>query len=232
MNNKKRLLCIAILTILAATAYAQQYDPESDFQVKKISDGKSVAITKYVGSKQIVRIPPTFQGLPVTLIGYEAFGKCTSLINVTIPDSVTTIGQYAFFYCTNLTSVTIPNGIIDYMAFRSCISLTSVTIGIGVTDIGEYAFGECTSLTSVIIPKSVKSIEQFAFGDCTKLTSVTFHGNIHKDLFGCEYDYEWDWFFEGESPFLGDLKEKYLAGGPGTYTTTAPVNKNSKWTKK
>jgi len=28
------------------------------------------------------------------------------------------------------------------------------------------------------------------------------------------------------------LQEKYLAGGIGTYTTTAPVNENSKWTKK
>jgi len=28
------------------------------------------------------------------------------------------------------------------------------------------------------------------------------------------------------------LKSKYLAGGKGTYTTTAPVDKNSTWTKK
>jgi len=27
------------------------------------------------------------------------------------------------------------------------------------------------------------------------------------------------------------LKEKYLAEGIGTYTTTAPVNYDSKWTK-
>jgi len=33
------------------------------------------------------------------------------------------------------------------------------------------------------------------------------------------------------SPRDGDLREKYLAGGIGTYTTTAPVNDFSKWTK-
>jgi len=32
--------------------------------------------------------------------------------------------------------------------------------------------------------------------------------------------------------FNGDLHEKYLAGGIGTYTTTAPVNNKSIWKKK
>jgi hypothetical protein len=27
------------------------------------------------------------------------------------------------------------------------------------------------------------------------------------------------------------LRAKYLAGGIGTYTTTAPVDRNAKWTK-
>jgi len=34
------------------------------------------------------------------------------------------------------------------------------------------------------------------------------------------------------SPFLGDLRDKYLSGSKGTYTTTAPVDENSVWTKK
>jgi hypothetical protein len=30
---------------------------------------------------------------------------------------------------------------------------------------------------------------------------------------------------------LGNLREKYLAGGRGRYTTTVPVNDDSVWTK-
>jgi hypothetical protein len=30
---------------------------------------------------------------------------------------------------------------------------------------------------------------------------------------------------------LGDLRNKYLAGGMGTYTTTAPVSQSSVWRK-
>ena len=41
----------------------------------------------------------------LTEIGWAAFGLCTSLISVTIPDSVTTIGEAAFAECESLTSV-------------------------------------------------------------------------------------------------------------------------------
>ena len=81
-----------------------------------------------------------------------AFYGITSLISVSIPDSVTSIGQYTFAACTSLTRVTIPSS---------------------VTSIGSNAFSGCTSLTSVTIPNSVTSIGSDAFHNCTSLTSVT-----------------------------------------------------------
>ena len=44
----------------------------------------------------------------MTSIGYSAFGGCTSLTSVVIPDSVASIGDRAFYNCSVLTSVTIP----------------------------------------------------------------------------------------------------------------------------
>src|SRR5207237_2448127 len=57
--------------------------------------------------------------------GYSAFGVCSGLTSVTIPNSVTSIGDYAFGVCSGLTSVTIPNS---------------------VTSFGDYAFYYCTNL--------------------------------------------------------------------------------------
>jgi len=60
-----------------------------------------------------------------------------------------------------------------------------------------------------------------AFSSCTSLTSITFQALIASNNFGRGMF----------GSFYGDLREKYLAGGIGTYTTTAPVSINSVWTK-
>ena len=91
-------------------------------------------------------------GSGVTSIGKYAFYGCTSLTEVTLPDSVTVIGNYAFYGCTGLTSVTIPNS---------------------VTSIGNSAFRSCTGLTSVTIPNSVTNIKYLAFKNCSNLAEAT-----------------------------------------------------------
>ena len=62
----------------------------------------------------------------VTSIGEKVFYNCSSLTNITIPDSVTSIGSYAFRGCSSLTSITIPDSVtsIGFSAFDGCSSLT------------------------------------------------------------------------------------------------------------
>ena len=114
----------------------------------------------------------------ITTIGNHAFGNCSSLTNVTIPDSVTTIGSQAFGGCSNLTSITIPDSVttIGSGAFAACSSLTSVTIPDSVTTIGSSAFSGCSSLTSVTIGDSVTTIGDYAFSGCDNLSA--FYGKF------------------------------------------------------
>ncbi len=136
----------------------------------------------------------------VTAIGGFAFGGCTSLLSVNIPNSVMSIGSGAFqnaaltsvnipnsvtsigiqaFQNTALTSVNIPNGVtsIEVGTFLDCTSLSSVTIPNSVTSIGIQAF-QNTALSSVNIPGSVASIGVSAFLDCTSLNSVTLQNGV------------------------------------------------------
>ena len=153
----------------------------------------------------------------VTEIGWSAFAE-TGLASLIIPNSVTSIGHGAFGGCTGLTSLTIQNGVTRIGGFSGCTGLTSITIPNSVTEIDGNAFRGCTSLTSVTIPNSVTSIEPNAFHQNTNLTSVTFQGMIASNNFSNAFD--------------GDLRNEYLAGGIGTYTTTAPVaHYGSVWTK-
>ena len=138
----------------------------------------TITISGYTGPGGAIAIPATINGLPVTSIANGAFGSCTNLTSITIPNSVTNIGT-AFNGCLSLTNVTIGTGVtsIGNEAFAFCTNLTSITIPNSVTSIGSEAFYFCSSLGSVTIPGSVTSIGSEAFAFCNNLNSVYFTGN-------------------------------------------------------
>jgi len=101
-------------------------------------------------------------------------------------------------------------------AFKGLTNLTGITLPSGVTSIGANAFDGCTNLTNIILPSGINSIGASAFNGCTNLISVTFNGTITSGN------------FSSTTPFPGDLRDKYLAGGSGTYTRTSG---GTTWTK-
>ncbi len=150
-----------------------------DFEYS-LNDDNTCTITKYNGSASDLTIPSEIQGHKVSEICDYAFRNCTSLVNITIPDSVTSISKGAFKNCTSLTSIKLPNNIssIDYDVFSGCTSLTSVAIPYSVTSIGCQAFYDCANLKNITIPNGVVSIGGAAFWYCTSLTSITIPDSV------------------------------------------------------
>ena len=147
---------------------------EDEFGVKYSKDWKRLLGTTWnLRGKYSIR-----KGVKV--IGDWAFGRCKSLTNINIPNSVTTIGKSAFWGCESLTSINIPNSVttIGDSAFGDCDSLTSINIPNSVTTIGKGAFCGCDSLTSINIPNSVTTIGDYAFGDCYFLTNINIPNSV------------------------------------------------------
>jgi hypothetical protein len=92
------------------------------------NDDNTITLTQYTGSNNVVVIPATTNGYPVTSVGDTAFAGCVNLTSIEFPGSITNIGSGAF---------------------NSCFGLTNVAIPASVNTIGDYAFVYCTNLTAI-----------------------------------------------------------------------------------
>jgi len=98
-----------------------------------------------------------------------AFADCTSLTNVTIPNSVTSIWDGVFGNCKSLTAVNVEA---DNPAYSS---VDGVLFNKNQTALIQYPAGKAES--QYTIPNSVTSIGNWAFASCYGLTGVYFQGN-------------------------------------------------------
>ncbi len=182
MSKMKKLLavlaCMAMV-VAPGAALAEETKTTADGLEYEVYDNH-VEIIGCDGDAVKLNIPAEIEGLPVTVIGENAFDECYSLASVNIPDSVTSIENWAFSGCYVLTSVNIPDSVtsIGDWAFYGCESLTSVNIPYGVTSIGDEAFARCTDLVSVNIPNGAVSIRESAFRSCYSLASVNIPDSV------------------------------------------------------
>ena len=189
MNTKHLLLSLLALlgstTLHAYNAYIGgiYYNLEAYTSTATVTYNSS---NKYTGD---VTIPATVKSgettYNVTSVGYWAFGNCSDLTSITIPNSVTSIGNFAFENCSGLTSITIPNSVtsIGSSAFSGCSSLTSIQVETGNTtyDSRDNCNAIIKTATNTLIagcqnttiPNSVTSIGADAFFGCTNMTSIT-----------------------------------------------------------
>ncbi|MBR3448700.1 MAG: leucine-rich repeat protein [Oscillospiraceae bacterium] len=109
-------------------------------------------------TSETFRLPDT-----LTTIGNMAFFKCSAaaLGDLTVPESVAVIGRSAFGGCTKLTSVTVPDTNITDLrrhVFQDCTGLKEVYFGPGVTctdtEFCHWLYG-CTALEKLTIPTFV-----------------------------------------------------------------------------
>ncbi len=142
------------------------------------------------------------------LIGTNAFANCTSLTEITIPNSVKDIGEKAFYGDTALVNIKMSDNVffIPDECFKGCTALETFIWNATSKLIGRLAFANCAKLAEfdfVNIEKlydnsfvnsgvadvqlgeaedeaesQLKEIEMQSFMDCDGLTSVGVGGNV------------------------------------------------------
>ena len=110
----------------------------------------------------------------LTSIRTQAFAGCSSLTSIDLSDGLTSIGSFAFKGCSSLTGIDLPDGLtnIELSAFEGCSSLTSIDLPDGLTSIANQTFIHCSGLTSIDLPDGLTSIGSSAFRGCSSLTSI------------------------------------------------------------
>lgn len=192
MKTKRLLSALALACLLPLSAWADVYqDPETKVNyeyeprsgvasVKAGSDWYQPGSPEVFGDITILSMfTVDGQEYLVKKISKYAFGNCSSITKVELPEELESIEMGAFYGCSAITSIIIPASVnsIGQSAF-SCCGLTSVSIPISVTSIESNTFDGCSDLKSVEIPNSVTSIGSLAFNLCNGLTSINIPGSV------------------------------------------------------
>ena len=179
--------------------------PIEDF--KYVIAYNKVKIVKYLGNDLIVKVPNKIQGIPVKIIGSEAFEFNKTIEEIYLPTYTQSIESNAFKNCINLKKVNLNNeleeigkyafcdsGIISIeipekvkviyeSAFRNCANLINIKLNDSLKTI-EYGAFNSSSIKEVILPPNIRKIEDFTFGNCTNLTKITLNHGLESIGYG------------------------------------------------
>ena len=107
-------------------------------------------------------------------LGSLSVSSCPNLEHIELSDNIEEIPESALYYNRELRYIHMPQKlkIIGNSAFQWCEKLEQIIIPEGLTAIGERAFAECHSLKKIVIPPGVKSLESGTFRLNTSLTEL------------------------------------------------------------
>jgi len=159
----------------------------------EIIDDQYVIITGYTGEDTDLVIPAYIQGLPVTVIGREAFPSNLITRSIIIPETVTTIGFRAFYFYLTLENIYIPASvtIIEGRVFPANLIFSDINVDINnkyFKSINGVLFDKDVKVLIAYpagkmdieynIPSSVIKIGNEAFLNCNNFTTVNIPSSV------------------------------------------------------
>ena len=175
---KKRMLCIACLTALAALLTAALcLSAGAEVTASGTSGGMSWTFENgrltITGEGEMMDYLPTGTRAPW-------WDYSDSIKRITVGEGITAIGQYSFYQCAKVTTVDLPTTLqrIGSSAFIYCSTLGGISsMPEGLKSIGSGAFMYCTSFKYVGLPYGLETLGSSCFQN-SGLTDITVPGGI------------------------------------------------------
>lgn len=160
---------------------------------KNADDDQTMNILFYKGLDAHVEIPSTIGRYRVTKISNRAFGLCSKITSITVPESITNIGEAVFSGCSNLQNINVSEGNDHYksingilfdknektlISYPSGIKAQNYVVPCGVVNIEDHAFEGCSGLNCLVLPNSVINIGDYAFNKCSNLTKINIPNSV------------------------------------------------------
>lgn len=211
MKNQLRILffILIMLVSLLVLSSCNNYSYSDGTLRYRVTDGGYEVVGVEDESVTEINIPSFVNFKRVVAIGEYAFSNNSTIVSITIPNSVKIIKDYAIISCSALEEVTLPQGIerVGMLNFYYCDNLNYaeydngkyvgnkknpylVLVGVENREITtcevnkkckiiSTAFYSCNNLKSVKIPYGVKVIDTQAFSYCSDLMEVTIPKSVH-----------------------------------------------------
>ncbi len=134
--------------------------PAEDFEYEEDEETGGIGIIDYQGNDDIVVIPDTIDGKPVTLVEKYSFNFGSTIKGIRISDNVKVVDEGAFGLNDNVEVVVFGTGVtkVGSSAFQDCVKLHTLILNDGLTSIDNLAFSGCVALKELEIPDSVTEL--------------------------------------------------------------------------
>ncbi|MDO4959945.1 MAG: leucine-rich repeat domain-containing protein [Prevotellaceae bacterium] len=151
--------------------YAFAAYPNDNSNVKRVTFTSIPSIGEYAfcNGKNIESVTGSIKS-----VSQYSFAICRKLPSITITDD-DVIEEWAFGQCSALKSVTLPDNLkeLQYGAFLSCLSLAEIQLPSTVEKFQRAVFKGCTSLKEITLPATVSTFNAQVFMNCSNLAKVT-----------------------------------------------------------
>ncbi len=219
------LLMLLIMPLEADAFSFSQTAPSGQMLYFNITSGSTVTVVNpnwnnYAMPTGLLELPAQveFDGTTynLTAIGQEAFGYCTDLTGVIIPEGVVSIGTFAFTGCAALDSIVLPSTLVEirsqvfygtgyvannsrweadgllyigeYLIATRPVIDSVITVKDGTRGLAAMSFYYNQSLKMIRLPESLVFIGGLAFSDCGSIDTVELHSTTPPSLIDDSFD--------------------------------------------